>query len=54
MAILITNKVNFKLKLISKNKKHIMIKGSLHQKEITIINVHAREKISNIQYMNKT
>lgn len=32
MAILITNKANFKLKLISKNKKHIMIKGSLHQK----------------------
>jgi exonuclease III len=43
VAILISNKVDFKLTLIKQDKEghFILIKGEIHQKEITIINPYA-------------
>jgi hypothetical protein len=43
VAILISDKVDFKLTLIKRNKEghSILIKGEIHQKEITIINLYA-------------
>jgi hypothetical protein len=41
VAILILDKVDFKLTLIKQDKGHsILIKGEIHQKEITIINLY--------------
>jgi endonuclease/exonuclease/phosphatase (EEP) superfamily protein YafD len=41
--ILISDKVDFKLKLLKREKEgyFIIIKGAMHQEEITIINLHA-------------
>jgi exonuclease III len=42
VAILISDKVDFKLTLINWDKGHsILIKGEMHQKEITIVNLYA-------------
>jgi hypothetical protein len=43
IAILISDKVDFKLTLIKRDKEghSILIKGEIHQKEITIINLYA-------------
>jgi hypothetical protein len=43
VAILILDKVDFKLILIKRDKEghSILIKGEIHQIEITIINLHA-------------
>jgi exonuclease III len=43
VAILILDKVDFKLTLITQDKEghSILIKGEIHQKEITIINLYA-------------
>jgi hypothetical protein len=42
VAILISKKVDFKLTLIKQDKGHsILIKGEIHQKETTIINLDA-------------
>jgi hypothetical protein len=43
IAILISDKVDFKLTLIKQDKEghHILIKGETHQKEIRIINLYA-------------
>jgi hypothetical protein len=40
VVILISNKVNFKLKLVKRDKggHFILIKGEIHEEEITIIN----------------
>jgi exonuclease III len=48
VAILISDKVDFKLTLIKRDKeKHsILIKGEIHQKEIIIINLYAPNVIS--------
>jgi exonuclease III len=42
VAILISDKVDFKLTLIKRDKEghSILIKGEIHQKEITIINLY--------------
>jgi hypothetical protein len=42
VSILITDKVDFKLTLVKQDKEDhfILIKGWIHQKEITIINMH--------------
>uniref|UniRef100_A0A9L0TQK5 Endonuclease/exonuclease/phosphatase domain-containing protein n=1 Tax=Equus caballus TaxID=9796 RepID=A0A9L0TQK5_HORSE len=43
VAILISDKVNFKAKQIKRDKEgqFIMIKGTLHQEDITLINIYA-------------
>jgi exonuclease III len=43
VAILISDKVDFKLTLIKQDKEghSILIKGEIHQKEVTIINLYA-------------
>jgi hypothetical protein len=43
VTILISDKVDFKLKLLRRNKDahFILIKGVIHQEEITIINLYA-------------
>jgi exonuclease III len=43
VSILISDKVDFKLKLVKRDKEgqFILIKGAIHQGEITIINLYA-------------
>jgi exonuclease III len=43
VTILVSNKVDFKLTLVKRDKERhfILIKGAIHQKEITIINLYA-------------
>jgi hypothetical protein len=42
VAILISDNVDFKLKLLKRNEGHfILIKETIHQEEITIINLYA-------------
>ena len=43
VAILISDKVDFKIKQVKKDKegKYIMIKGTLHQEDISLINIYA-------------
>lgn len=55
MAILTSDKTDFMSKVITKDKEghYIMIKGSIHQEDITVINLY----IPNIKvrkYMNQT
>jgi len=41
VAILMSHKINFKIKTVTRgNKQHIMIKGSIIQ-DLTIINIYA-------------
>jgi exonuclease III len=49
VAILISNKVDFKFTLVKQDKEHfILIKGAIHQKEITIFHLYERNFIKNI------
>ena len=43
MAILISDKIDFKIKNIMSNKEgyYIMIKGSIQEEDITILNIYA-------------
>ena len=42
VAILISDKIDFKTKAVKRDKGHyIMIKGSIHEEDITIINTYA-------------
>ena len=43
VAILVSDKIDFKIKTITRDKKghYIMIKGSIQEEDITIINVYA-------------
>ena len=42
VAILISDKIDFKTKAVKRDKGHyIMIKGSIQEEEITIINIYA-------------
>ncbi|KAG3280092.1 hypothetical protein H1C71_007099, partial [Ictidomys tridecemlineatus] len=43
VSILISNKIDFKPKLIKRDKEghYILLKGTIHQKDITIINIYA-------------
>ena len=43
MAILISNKIDFKAKAVKRDKEghYIMIKGSIQEEDITIINIYA-------------
>ena len=43
VAILISNKIDFKIKTITRDKEgnYIMIKGSIQEEDITIVNIYA-------------
>ena len=43
VAILISDKLDFKLKAVTRDEEghYIIIKGSIHQEDLTIVNVHA-------------
>ena len=43
VAILISDKINFKIKTITRHKEghYIMIKGSIQKEDITIVNIYA-------------
>ena len=43
VAILISDKIDFKIKNVTKDKEghYIMIKGSIQEKDITIVNINA-------------
>ena len=42
VAILISDKIDFKIKAVKRDKRHyIMIKGSIQEEDITIINIYA-------------
>ena len=43
VAILISDKIDFKIKVVKRNKQghYIMIKGSIEEWDITVINIHA-------------
>ena len=54
VAILISDKINLKMNIIrDKEGHHIMIKGSIQEEEITIINIYA-PNIGAPQYMTNT
>ena len=43
VAILISDKIDLKIKKITRDKEghYIMIKGSVHKKDITVVNIYA-------------
>ena len=41
VAILISDKVDFKIKAMKRDKEDIMIKGSIQEEDKTIINIYA-------------
>ena len=43
VAILISNKLDFKLKTVTRDEEghYIIITGSIHQEELTVVNVYA-------------
>ena len=43
VAILISDKIDFKIKTITRDKEghYIMIKGSIHKEDITTVNIYA-------------
>ena len=41
VAILISDKIDFKIKTITRDIDYIMIKGSIQQEDITIVNIYA-------------
>ena len=54
VAILISDKVDFKTKAVKRDKEghYIMIKGSIQEEDITIINIHA-PNIGALQYVRQ-
>ena len=54
VAILISNKIDFKTKAVKRNKEghYIMIKGSIQEEDITIINIYA-PNIGTLQYVRQ-
>ena len=55
VAILISDKIDFKTKAVKRDKEghYIMIKGSIHEEDITIINTYA-SNIGAPQYVRQT
>ena len=55
VAILISDKIDLKLKMITSNREghSIMIKGSIQQEAITIVNIYATS-IGAAQYIRQT
>ena len=54
VAILISNKIDFKIKAVKRGKEghYIMIKGSIQEEDITIINIYT-PNIGALQYVGK-
>ena len=54
VAILISDKIDFKIKAVKRDKEghYIMIKGSIQEEDITIINIHA-PNIQALQYLRQ-
>ena len=54
VVILISDKIDFKIKTVTRDKEGhcIMIKGSIQEKDITIVNIYA-PKIGAPQYIGK-
>ena len=54
VAILISDKIDFKIKTITRDKEghYIMIKGSIQEEDITIVNIYA-PNIGAPQYIGK-
>ena len=54
VAVLISDKVEFKIKKIPRDKEghYIMIKGPIQEEDITIVNIHA-SNIGAPQYIRK-
>ena len=54
VAILISNKTDFKIKTITRDKEehYVMIKGSIQKEDITIVNIYA-PKIGVPQYVSQ-
>ena len=54
VAILISDKIHFKIKAMKRDKDghYIMIKGSIHEGDITIINIYA-PNIGALQYVRQ-
>ena len=54
VAILISEKIDFKIKTVTRNKEghYIMIKGSIQEEDITIINIYA-PSIGTPQYIRQ-
>ena len=55
VAILISDKINLKIKTITRDKEghYIMIKGSIQEEDITIVNIYA-PNIRAPQYIRQT
>ena len=55
VAILISDKIDLKIKQITRDKEghYIMIKGSIHEEDITIVNIYT-PKIAAPQYIRQT
>ena len=55
VAILISDKIDFKIKKITRDKEghYIMIKGSIQEEDITIVNIYA-PNIGALQYIRQT
>ena len=54
IAILISDKIDFEIKAVKRDKEghYIMIKGSIHEEDITIINIYA-PNIGALQYLRQ-
>ena len=54
MAILISDKIDFKTKAVKRDKDghYLMIKGSIQEEDITIVNIYA-PKIGALQYVRQ-
>ena len=54
VAILISDKTDFKIKIITRDKEghYMMIKGSIQQEDITIVNIYA-PNIGATQYLRQ-
>ena len=55
VAILISDKIDFKIKAVKRDKEghYIMIKGSIPEEDITIINIYV-PNIGALQYVRQT
>ena len=54
VAILISDKIDFEMKTMIRDKEgyYIMIKGSMQEENITLINIHA-PNVGSLQYVQK-